>query len=55
MKKQDTPNFSAWHQNNLVDFAKQAYTRMQEQEDAIAQLRLDLKDAMKLLRSQHKE
>ena len=47
----DTPNFAAWSLENLVRFAQDSYTRMQEQQDAIEHLRNDLRDAMKLLRS----
>lgn len=53
--KRDVPTFAAWQTDNLVRFAQDAYVRMQEQEEAIAQLRLDLKDAMKMLRAQHME
>jgi hypothetical protein len=46
----DLPNFAAWNTDTLTRFAKDAYTRMQEQEAAIEQLRLDLKAAMQELR-----
>ena len=46
----DLPNFAAWQTNTLVMFAKDAYVRMQEQEQAMEQLRLDLKLAMQELR-----
>ena len=46
----DTPNFAAWSLENLVKFSSEAYQRMIQQEQAIEQLRLDLRDAMKLLR-----
>lgn len=45
------PNFPAWDRDLLDKFAEEAYRRLQQQEDALEQLRLDLKDAMKLLRS----
>ena len=45
------PNFAAWERDLLDKFAEDAYRRLQAQEDALEQLRLDLKDAMKLLRS----
>ena len=45
------PNFSAWERETLDKFAAEAYLRLQQQEEALEQLRLDLKDAMKLLRS----
>ena len=46
----DIPNFAAWSNENLAKFAKDAYVRMQEQQDTIEQYRLDLKDAMKVIR-----
>jgi hypothetical protein len=46
------PNFSAWERETLDKFATEAYLRLQAQEDALEQLRGDLKDAMKLLRLQ---
>jgi len=50
MKNSDIPNFAAWSLENLANFAKDAYIYMQKQDAAIQQLRLDLKDAMKLVR-----
>jgi hypothetical protein len=46
------PNFAAWERETLDKFATEAYLRLQWQEDALEQLRGDLKDAMKLLRLQ---
>lgn len=46
------PNFAAWDRLLLDKFATEAYQRLQAQEDALEQLRGDLKDAMKLLRIQ---
>ena len=46
----DTPNFSAWQHDTLAKFATEAYARLQAEQQANEQLRLDLKDAMKLLR-----
>jgi hypothetical protein len=46
----DIPNFAAWSNENLANFAKDSYIRMQQQQDAIMQLRGDLKDAMVELR-----
>lgn len=46
----DIPNFAAWSNENLASFAKDAYLRMQQQQDAIMQLQGDLKDAMIQLR-----
>jgi hypothetical protein len=48
MKK--LPNFAAWSNKNLADFATEAYIRMQEQQEAIEELRNDLKFAMSELR-----
>ena len=48
----DMPNFAAWSNENLANFAKDSYLRMQQQQDAIMQLRGDLKDAMVELRKQ---
>jgi len=47
----DLPNFAAWNHETLAKFASEAYQRMQEQQEAIEQLRGDLKDAMRLVRS----
>jgi hypothetical protein len=46
----DTPNFAAWNLDTLAKFAADAYVRMQEQEEVIAHYKLDLKDAMKIIR-----
>jgi len=46
----DIPNFAAWSNENLAQFAKDSYVRMQQQEEAIAHYKLDLKDAMKIIR-----
>lgn len=53
--KRDVPNFAAWNTDTLVRFAQDAYVRMQEQEEGLAHLRRDLKDAMKMLRAKHLE
>jgi hypothetical protein len=45
------PNFAAWERETLDKFATEAYLRLQAQEEALEQLRGDLKDAMKLVRS----
>ena len=50
MGQSDLPNFAAWSNKNLADFAVEAYIRMQEQQDAIEELRNDLKFAMSELR-----
>ena len=46
----DLPNFAAWTNENLAKFATEAYLRLQAQQDALEQLRGDLKDAMKEVR-----
>lgn len=51
----DTPNFAAWHNENLAKFAEESYRRMQDQHDAIVQLQGDLKDAMVQIRKLLKE
>ena len=46
----DLPNFSAWERTTLDRFALDAYLRLQAQQEALEQLRGDLRDAMNLLR-----
>ena len=46
----DIPNFAAWNNENLAQFATESYRKMQEQHDHIEQLQGDLKDAMVELR-----
>jgi len=46
----DLPNFSAWERVTLDKFALDAYLRLQAQQEALEQLRQDLRDAMALLR-----
>lgn len=46
----DLPNFAAWQRQTLDKFAQDSYIRMQQQAEAIEQLRQDLRDAMNLLR-----
>jgi hypothetical protein len=48
--KQDLPNFAAWSNKNLADFATESYIRMQKQQESIEQAQQDLKDAMSELR-----
>ena len=50
MGQNDLPNFAAWSNKNLADFATEAYIRMQEQQEAIENLRSDLSFAMAELR-----
>ena len=54
-KLMDMPNFSAWSNENLAKFASDSYKRMQAQQEAIMQMRGDLKDAMVQLRQLLKE
>ena len=46
----DLPNFAAWSNKNLADFATEAYIRMQEQQEEIEHLRLDAKAALEAAR-----
>ena len=48
----DLPNFAAWERKTLDRFALDAYLRLQAQQEALEQLRQDLRDAMQLLRKQ---
>lgn len=52
-KQRETPNFLTWQHDTLVKFAAEVYTRLQDEQAANEQLRLDLKDAMKLARIQN--
>ena len=45
------PDFASWQTSNLVNFAHDAYAKMQEQADQIMQLQQDLKTAMEAYRS----
>jgi hypothetical protein len=45
------PDFASWQTTNLVNFANDAYAKMQEQADQIMQLQQDLKTAMEAYRS----
>lgn len=42
----DLPNFAAWNAETLTKFATDAYKRMQQQQEAMEQMRNDLKTAM---------
>jgi len=46
----DTPNFAAWSNKNLADFASEAYVRMQEQAYELEQARLNNKAALDTIR-----
>jgi ribosomal protein S20 len=50
--KRETPNFATWQQDTLAKFAHEVYIRLQDEQAANEQLRLDLKDAMKLAHKQ---
>jgi hypothetical protein len=52
-KQRETPNFASWQHDTLAEFATEVYTRLQDEQAATEQLRLDLKDAMKLARIQN--
>ena len=52
-KQRETPNFASWQHDTLAEFATECYTRLQDEQAATEQLRLDLKDAMKLARIQN--
>lgn len=49
-KQRETPNFATWQHDTLAKFAHEVYTKLQDEQAANEQLRLDLKDAMKLAR-----
>jgi hypothetical protein len=46
----DTPNFKSWTNENLVNFAAECYAKLLAEQSANEQLKIDLKDAMKLAR-----
>ena len=46
----DTPTFAAWNIDTLSKYATEQYQQNIELREALEQLRLDLKDAMRLLR-----
>jgi hypothetical protein len=49
----DNPNFSTWQLDTLAKFAAEVYARLQAEQAANEQLRLDLKDAMRMARIQN--
>jgi hypothetical protein len=55
VKPEDTPNFAAWSNKNLADFATDAYIRMQEMAYDLAQERLNTKAALEAARRLMKE
>lgn len=46
----NAPDFASWQTSNLVNFANDAYVKMQEQADQIMQLQQDLKTAINAYR-----
>lgn len=50
-----SPDFRTWNPFVLADFAKDAFHQMKNDAGTIEQLRLDLKDAMKLARLNYKD
>jgi len=48
-------DFKTWAQESLADFAGAALNQINEQDEAIDQLRQDLSDAMKLLRELNRQ
>jgi hypothetical protein len=55
METKDLPNFASWSNKNLADFCTEAYVRMQEQQEAMEQLRQNWKDSMVEIRRLLKE
>ena len=51
-KQRETPNFATWQHDTLAKFATEVYIRLQDEQAANEQLRLDVKDAMKLAHKQ---
>jgi hypothetical protein len=49
-KTKDIPNFAAWSNQNLADFATEAYIRMQEMQEENEHLKLDAKAALEAAR-----
>jgi len=52
-QKRENPYLYTWEHANLAKFATEMYLRLQDEQAANEQLRLDLKDAMKLARIQN--
>ncbi len=52
---EDIPNFSAWSNKNLADFATDAYIRLQELAYDLEQERLNTKAALEAARRLMKE
>lgn len=54
-KPKDVPNFAAWSNKNLADFATEAYLRLQEMEYNLEQERLNTKVALEAARKLMRE
>jgi len=50
--KKDIPNFAAWSNQNLANFAAEAYIRMQELQEENEHLKLDAKAALEAARKE---
>ena len=50
MKDADVPNFAAWQIDTLAKYALEQYLQNIELRNALEQARLDVKDAMRMLR-----
>jgi len=50
--KKDIPNFAAWSNQNLANFAAEAYIRMQELQEENEHLKLDTKAALEAARKE---
>ena len=50
MKQKNLPNFAAWSNKNLANFATEAYIRMQEMQEENEHLKLDAKAALEAAR-----
>ena len=48
--RRNVPDFQTWHLETLAKFAHEAYDKMREQQDEIAQLQQDLKTALNAYR-----
>lgn len=51
----NTPNFTTWAPDTLVKYAQEQYQENIDLRHALEQVRLDLKDAMKLVREANKK
>jgi hypothetical protein len=51
----DIPNFAAWSNENLANFAVESYIRMKEQQDALMLMQRSIKDAIESLNKNLKE